>query len=508
MSEVTVTSTSTDTANSANGGSAVSGSAVSGSTTANEATITLQGIRVWDTGEIIDVVIPKLREGFVAEAGSSQLVQRLDAGESIVIDATGLTLAPGFEDPHVHFRDPGQQHKETMQTGSHAAAFGGYTHVLIMPNTEPALDGRTIMLDGQEVNSLEQVRGWEQDHEMLPVRYSVCVSASLGRAGKEATPKELWSSAMPSTRLERQLALSHPVIAISDDGNAITDPVLPQTMKDAKATGITVIDHCEHHDSGVMNAGQTATQLGVPGIKADTELAIVQRDIEAAARTGVPVHLQHISTALAINAIREAKTQGIPVTCETAPHYIALCDEDVARLGTLAKMNPPLRTAQDRAAVRAAIADGTIDMIATDHAPHTAQEKEQGLLEAPNGIIGLETAFAVCYQELVDAGWIEESKLIELMSVAPAQLMGHQSTDIAALLNTSAPCAVRRTLDLRTVEHPQTVDLVVLDTSTHWTVDVDAFHSKARNCPFNGWDVHARSMATIIGSELASSRLA
>lgn len=472
-----------------------------------QSTITLRGIRVWDTGEIIDVIIPQLRDGYAQEAQSAPIYEHVEREQSVEIDASGLTLAPGFEDPHVHFRDPGQRDKETMQTGSLAAAFGGYTHVLIMPNTEPAMDGRTVQVGDQQINALEYVRQWESNNYSLPVRYSVCVSASLGRLGKNATPAKYWQQYMPQSRDERQLALHHPVIAISDDGSAITDTVLPDTIAAAQRTGILVVDHCEHHDTGVMNAGQTANKLGVLGIDQHTELKIVERDIAAARDSGVPVHLQHISTALAVEAIRQAKAQGIPITCETAPHYVALCDEDVAQLGTAAKMNPPLRSAQDRTAIRAALADGTIDMIATDHAPHTAQEKAQDLLHAPNGIIGLETAFAVCYQALVDAGWMDEQALIHAMSVAPAQLMGHQATDIAALLNTSAACATRRVLDLRHVEHPGAVDLVVLDTHTPWTIDAHSFHSKARNCPFDGWQVHARAVATIIGSQLASSRI-
>ncbi len=182
-------------------------------------------------------------------------------------------------------------------------------------------------------------------------------------------------------------------------------------------------------------------------------------------------------------------------------------DEALLEYGTLAKMNPPLRSEADRRATIAAIADGTVDMIATDHAPHTLEEKERGFLEAPNGIIGLECAYGVCHKILVDGGYISDQRLIELMSLNPATLMGRHATDIAGLLNTASKCAVKRTLDLAKVEHPETVDLVILGLNDRWTVDADDFHSTARNTPFDGWDVSGKPYATIIGSHLAFSRL-
>ena len=473
--------------------------------------LTLRNITVWDTGETIDLVIP--------DADAARLFTEDGAVTDGEFDATGLTIAPGFEDPHVHFRDPGQTYKESMLSGCRASASGGYTNVLIMPNTVPAMDGEAVeagqpgadeVLGAGYGTVIDYLQHYERAHgTALPVRYDLCVCASKGRAGAEASD--------PSNRLrylpnhgdtgKDEYQLAHPVTAVSDDGSAVTEGILDDVLRNVKDSGLYLIEHCEHHDTGAVNDGPVARELGVPGIPEDTELRIVARDIAKARDTGVHVHFQHVSTAISFDAIRQAKAEGLPVTCETAPHYLALCDEDLLRYGTLAKMNPPLRSAADRQATIAAIADGTVDLLATDHAPHTLEEKKLGFLEAPNGIIGLECAYAVCHKVLVDGGYITDRRLIELMSVAPSRLMGHRPTDVAALLNTSSKCALRRVLDLGAVEHPDGVDLVVLDTRADWTVDPERFHSKARNTPFGGWRVTGRPLATIIGSKLVFSRI-
>ncbi|WP_289098785.1 dihydroorotase [uncultured Bifidobacterium sp.] len=461
--------------------------------------ITFRDIRVWDTGERIDLIVP-------------------DEGRDVAVDASRLTVAPGLEDPHVHFRDPGQTHKETMVTGCAAAAAGGYTNVLIMPNTVPAMDGQIVtagepgadeILKAGCDNVIDYLQHYERIHDVtLPVRYELCVCATKGREGKEPTEPKDWAWYMPGNDDEKDAAqIAHPVTAMSDDGSAVPTPVLRDVFANVKETGLYLIEHCEHHDVGAVNEGPVSEKLGVPGIPEDTELAIVQRDIDLVRSTGVHVHFQHVSTAISFEAIRRAKAEGLPITCETAPHYLALSDEALLKYGTRAKMNPPLRSERDRQATIAAIADGTVDMIATDHAPHTADEKALGFLDAPNGIIGLECAFAVCHTVLVDGGWISDERLIELMSVNPASLMGRHATDIAALLNTGAKCATKRTLDLGASEHPERNDLVILGLDDAWTIRADEFRSKARNTPFDGWEVTGRPYATIIGSRLASSCL-
>ncbi|NEG96925.1 amidohydrolase family protein [Bifidobacterium sp. SMB2] len=474
--------------------------------------LTLRNITVWNTGETIDLVIP--------EADEKRFFRDEDAVFDGEFDATGLTLAPGFADPHVHFRDPGQTYKESMVSGAAAAASGGYTDVLIMPNTVPALDGVTITDStkpgAEEVlgkgfdNVIDFLQHYDSAHDVsLPVRYDLCVCASKDRAGYEATDLDDWRWYIRGVAEgEKDSAqLAHPITAISDDGSAVTPEILDDVLRMAKESGLYLIEHCEHHDTGAVNDGPVSRKLGVPGIPEDTELKIVARDIEKARETGVHIHFQHVSTAISFDAIRKAKAEGLPITCETAPHYLALSDEALLEYGTLAKMNPPLRSEADRQATIEAIADGTVDLLATDHAPHTLEEKERGFLEAPNGIIGLECAYGVCHKVLVDGGHISDHRLIELMSTEPQRLMGHEPADIDAMLGETGTDEGRRTLDLSAVEHPETADFVVLDTGAEWKVDPERFHSQARNTPFGGWDVTGRPLATIIGSKLVFSRL-
>ena len=291
--------------------------------------LTLRNIRVWDTGEIIDMVIPS------ADARNQPEDGGVIEGD---FDATGLTVAPGFADPHVHFRDPGQTYKESMVSGCRAAASGGYTNVLIMPNTVPAMDGRAVkagapgaaeVLDAGCSDVIDYLQHYERVHDVsLPVRYDLCVCASKDRAGVEASDPADWLRHLDGHDMDGKDAwqLAHPVTAISDDGAAVTPGLLDQVLANVKESGLYLIEHCEHHDTGAVNDGPVSRKLGVPGIPEDTELKIVARDIEKARETGVHIHFQHVSTAISFDAIRKAKAEGLPITCETAPHYLALCD--------------------------------------------------------------------------------------------------------------------------------------------------------------------------------------
>lgn len=528
------------------------------------ASIILKQITVWDTDESIDVILPLGPTASVADQSqqSESAVPILDESnaltlairaatqsrsyneqESVVVDCSGYILAPGLCDPHVHFRDPGQTQKESMLSGCSAAASGGYTNVLIMPNTVPALDGRKLnrSIDGaQEVMDagFDSVVDYLQHYaqfsgQQLPVHYDLCVAASKGREGNSASQLQDWQPYVrhASSRNSSEQFNNHPIVAISDDGSAITDGILEEVAKNAQRAGIPIVDHCEHHDSGVINEGAISRQLHVPGIPSLTELTIVKRDIALARRTQQHVHLQHVSTAAAFEAIRQAKHEGLPVSCETAPHYIALCDEDVLEHGTLAKMNPPLRSATDRQATIEAVCDGTVDMLATDHAPHTITDKQLSLLEAPNGIIGLESAYGVCHSILVDGGYIDNRRLIELMSVSPARLMGEPSVNIGEFLSDASPADLsssttpleaanthnsgthnsaipsRRVLDLRIPRAGRNIDLSILAPNDRWTIEPERFYSHARNTPFASWSVTGLPVATILSASFAFSRV-
>ncbi|MCI1832904.1 MAG: dihydroorotase [Bifidobacterium sp.] len=477
-------------------------------------TITFDNVRVWDTGEIISVIVPGTDDArLLDEAGP------FPDGD-VVVDGTGYTIAPGFADPHVHFRDPGQTYKESMLSGCQAAASGGYTHVLVMPNTLPAMDGERVTDDqvrrgdpgAAEVigagsdNVIDYLQRYESIHDVsLPCRYDLCVCASRGRAGRRASDPDRWIPYMGDAHAEGRLR--HPITAISDDGAAVTEPTLQAVLDNARRTGLYLIEHCEHHETGCMNEGETSRRLKVPGIPPETELAVVARDIAAARRTGVHIHFQHVSTAASFDAIRKAKSEGLPITCETAPHYMALCDEDILEYGPMAKMNPPLRSSADRRATIEAVADGTVDLLATDHAPHTMSEKTTDLLHAPNGIIGLECAYGVCHRILVDGGHISERRLIELMSLAPARLMGYQCANIASMISPRGGRDGAGVMDLRGIPRSDATDFTLLSTGEEWTVRPELFHSHARNTPFGGWKVTGRTLATILGSRLVFSRI-
>lgn len=380
------------------------------------------------------------------------------------IEARGLVVAPGLIDVHVHLREPGAEHKETIRTGARSAAAGGFTTIWAMPNTDPPLD------DPAAVGFVrEEARRWARKGEG-GARVSPVAAASLGLAGTQMT--------------EIGGLVEAGAVAVTDDGHPIHDPALMRRLLEyTQSFGIPVLQHAEDmalSAGGVMNEGAVATALGLRGIPNASEAAVVARDIFLAELTGGHVHIQHVSTREAVELIRLGRERGVRVSGEASPHHMALTEEAVRGYRTEAKMNPPLRSEADRLAVRQGLIDGVLECVATDHAPHHYEEKEREFDDAPFGIVGLETALAVCIGELVKPGDLPLFDLIERMSTAPARLMG---------------------IEGGTLRTGSRADLVLFDPEEAWTVDPATFRSKSRNTPFSGWEVTGRVKRTIVGGE-------
>jgi dihydroorotase len=389
-----------------------------------------------------------------------------------VIDAAGCVVVPGLIDLHVHFREPGAVRKESIATGSMAAAKGGYTTVCCMPNTTPAVDNRETLLfvDG---------RG----RAVGLVNLLSAGALTEGRAGRALTDFAAMADA-PTRCFE---LIGKGICALSDDGTTIPDAALMRRAAErAAALGLVIMDHPENGalGGGAVNEGLMSRRLGLGGLPALAEVDIVARDIALAEETGAHIHLQHISARASVELIRAAKARGVKLSAETAPHYFALTEEALLRAGTNAKMNPPLRTESDRQAVIDALCDGTIDIIATDHAPHTAEEKALPMAEAPFGVTGLEIAFAMGYTVLVRGGRLKLPDLIRRMSADPARLIGLPR---GSLLPGAA------------------ADIAVIDVEHPYTVNCDDFASKGKNCPFDGMRVFGRPRCTLRGGVLTWS---
>jgi dihydroorotase len=380
------------------------------------------------------------------------------AAERNIIDISGLRVLPGLIDMHVHFREPGFEYKETIQTGCAAAVSGGFTDVCTMPNTEP-------------VNDCAQVTAF-------------ILTRSAEAKSARVYPVGAISSGLKGIRLAEFGDMKEAgVVAVTDDGRPVVNSqLMRRALEYARGFDLLVISHCEElhlAGDGVMNEGVVATQLGLRGIPNAAESTMVMRDIELCRIAGSRLHIAHVSTRESVEAIRRAKEKGVRVTAETAPHYFTLTDEAVRRYHTNAKMNPPLRSEQDRQAVREGIADGTIDVIATDHAPHSALEKDVEFDRAANGVIGLESSLPISLV-LVRDGVISLDTLAEKMAINPAKILG---------LN-------------RTIGVGASADLTVIDPDVAHTIDVNRFKSRSRNCPFNGWQVKGRAVMTVVSGRI------
>ena len=422
----------------------------------NGRSILIRGGRLVDPAARIDSAADVLlKEGRVAEV-APQIKERADQ----VIDARGLVIAPGFIDLHVHLREPGQSHKETIASGTAAAAAGGFTSVCAMPNTAPVND------------SIEITRWMQQPERGAVVNVFPIAAATKGSQGKELTD---------FAGLQRAGA-----VAVTDDGKPILeDSVMKQALLQAARLRIPVIQHAEDTRLTAncpMNLGPFSFKMGLRGQPGEAEARIVERDIALARETNSHLHVAHISTAAALEAVRAAKHRGVRVTCECAPHHFSFIDSDIGEYNTNYKMNPPLRTAADRDAMLVGLSDGTIDAIATDHAPHAAFEKDVEFERAAFGITGLEVALGIAVTKLHRAHDVTLRHIVALLSTNAARIAG--LADRGTLVRNS--CA----------------DVTIFDPQKKWTYDVRQTKSRSRNTPYDGMTFYGKVMYTIVGGKV------
>ena len=395
-----------------------------------------------------------IEDGIITAVGS-----QVDEEGAEMIDARGLHVVPGLIDVHVHFREPGFAYKETIATGSAAAACGGYTTVCPMPNLKPAPDTKAHLEE-----QLEIIR---RTAAVKVIPYGTITRGQMGRG-----------------ELSEMAAMKRDVVGFSDDGRGVQEEGdMLQAMKLASSLGKPIVAHCEVNsllNGGYIHDGEYARLHGHRGICSESEWRQVERDIALARRTGCQYHVCHVSTKESVELVRRAKAEGLRVSCETAPHYLVLTDMDLQEEGRF-KMNPPIRSAADRDALLRGLQDGTIDVIATDHAPHSAEEKSRGLKGSAFGIVGLETAFPVLYKYLVLEGKLTLERLFEVMSVLPGRLFG-----LGGLLTVGAPA-----------------DVALFDLEACYKVDPSTFRSMGHATPFEGWEVQGRCMMTLVDGRTA-----
>ena len=419
--------------------------------------ILLRGGRVVDPAEGLDGLHDVLIDGRrIAAVGP-----HLDAAADRTIDAARLLIVPGLIDMHVHLREPGFEAKETILTGARAAVRGGFTTVCAMPNTRPVNDGREtterILAEASRAGLVN----------VLPI-----AAVTLGSAGRELVD-------MPDL-------IAAGAIAFSDDGRPVANSrMMRRALEMAAASGGLVIDHCEDlplAEGGMINEGRASARLGLPGIPPAAEDIAVARDIILAEALGARVHIAHLSTAGSVRMVGEAKARGVRVSAEATPHHLLLTDEALVSRDANFKMNPPLRSASDTAAIVEGLRTGAVDVIATDHAPHTAEEKGRAFEAAPFGIVGLETAVSLVLDRLVRPGTISLARFVEVMSVGPARILG-----LARKGRISVGADA---------------DLTVIDPDLPVTVDRTRFESKGRNTPFDGWSLRGGPVMTIVGGRI------
>jgi dihydroorotase len=397
---------------------------------------------------------------FLADGKVAKVGKGLKVKADRVIDAKGRIVTPGLVDMHVHLREPGFEYKENIATGTRAAVAGGVTSVACMPNTDPPIDDQSIV---QFIKAKAEKEGF---CHVFPVG---CISKK--REGTEMAE---------IGELKRAGA-----VALSDDGASVMNAeLMRRVMEYARMLDITIIDHCEDtnlFNNGVMNEGEVSVALGLRGIPAVAETVMVARNILLAEMTGAKFHVAHLSAAGSVELVRQAKKKGLKVTAETAPHYWTLSEKSIKNYNTNFKMNPPLRSEEDVAAVRKGIKEGVIDCLVTDHAPHASTEKQVEFDAAAFGIVGLETFFPLVYSHLVEPAVVTLSRAVEMLTVVPARIIG---------------------ISKGTLSEGADADLAVFDIKAERPVDVNRFKSKGRNSPFNGWKLKGWADVTIVSGEI------
>jgi dihydroorotase len=422
----------------------------------------LRGGRVLDPARGVDRVQDLWIEGgTIAGWGEDAPSAVRSNPKAEIVDVRGAVVCPGFVDIHVHLREPGQEEKETIETGARAAVRGGFAAVACMPNTDPPLDDRPrveyVLRRGREIGLAR----------VFPI-----AAVTKGQHGAELT--------------EIEDLVEAGAVAISDDGKPVRNAeIMRRALELTRELGVPVIQHAEDPDlkgAGVMHEGWVSTRMGLKGIPDIAESVIVARDVLLAELTGGHVHVAHVSAAKTVEIIRRARARGVRITGETAPHYLVLTDEAVQGYDTRAKMNPPLRSERDRDALIEAVRDGTLDCLATDHAPHTEIDKDADFDSAPFGIVGLETALGVYLKALVEPGHLTLPELVARMTVEPCRVLGRAGG---------------------TLEPGAEADVTVFDPAYRWTVRASDFASKGRNTPFEGWELTGRVLMTLVGGRTA-----
>ena len=409
----------------------------------------------WDDADVL------VREGRIA-----RVAKGIDPGAAEVVDASGCVVAPGLVDVHVHLREPGMEYKEDVATGSRAAAAGGFSAVFCMPNTDPSIDNSSVA---------EYVFDRGEDEGLCMILPHGAVTQ--GREGKTLAPMGEMGTCRAGVK------------GFSDDGNPVTDSeIMRRAMEYARTMGAMIISHSEEKSlsaDGQMNEGYYSTFLGLRGIPPDSERIGVFRDICLAEKTGARLHLAHLSTAGSVDLVRTAKKAGLPVTCEAAPHHFSLDDSGLLSYNTNMKMNPPLRSQEDVECLLEAIADGTVDVIATDHAPHASHEKETEFERAEFGVVGLETCLALVVTRLVEAGVLSLEAAVAMLTVAPAAVMRMERWNYRPAVEEGAPA-----------------NLVAFNPDLEWTVDPATFKSRAKNTPYGGWKLRGKVLHTVFKGRL------